>query len=138
MAGAPDRINISKKDRELYESLKEVSVFKDMSRKDQFLLTMATGFKNESKRGLDTKDGFFLAKDMGPEDRALIGAVAVFDQGDVSVLSDKKKAWGIAEQYAHAGVRLLLSKVQSSQWETFPKLFEQEVLEAYDAVYSGK
>ncbi len=138
MAKAPDRINVSKKDRELYKSLEDVSVFKHMTRKEQFLLAMATGFKNESKRELDTKDGFFLAKDMGPEDKALIGAVAVFDRGDLSVLSNKKEAWGIAEQYAHAGVKLLLNKVETSQFGTFPKLFEQEILEAYDAIYGRK
>lgn len=137
MAKAPDRINVTKKDRELYEALKEAGVFKNMTRKEQFLLAMATGFKNETKRALDSKDGFFLAKDMGPEDKALIGAVAVFDRGDVSVLSDKKEAYGIAEQYAHAGVKLLLNKIEKSQFGTFPKRFEQEIIEAYDAIYGG-
>ncbi len=138
MAKGPDRIYITKKDRELYEALGKVSVFKNMGRMRQFLLAMATGFKNESKRKLDTRDGLFNTRDMGPEDRALIGAVAVFDRGDISVLSDKKEAYGIAEQYAHAGIKLLLNKVKTSQYGTFPKRFEKEILEAYDAIYGEK
>ena len=58
MSKGPDRLNIEESDRANYdnEALKEIFAAKD--RKDQFLFTMALGFKSDVRTKLDKKDGF--------------------------------------------------------------------------------
>jgi hypothetical protein len=129
MAKIPDRLNIDKKtDRELYDKIKE-EVFLEMPRKDQFLFAMAFGFMYGTKRELGTKDGFFLAKDMGPRDEALINALAVAETGSVAVLSNRARVYQIAEEYAHAGIRLLHDEVTSEEHGSFYKRFERDIFE---------
>jgi len=129
MAKIPDRLNIDKKtDRELYDKIKE-EVFLEMPRKGQFLFAMAFGFMYGTKRELGTKDGFFLAKDMGPRDEALINALAVAETGSVAVLSNRARVYQIAEEYAHAGIRLLHDEVTSEEHGSFYKRFERDIFE---------
>ena len=127
MAKTPDRLSIEKTDRELYDKIKQ-EVFLELPRKDQFLFAMAFGFMYETSRELGAKEGFFLAKDMGPRDEALINALAVAKTGSVAVLANQAKVYQIAEEYAHAGIRLLHDQVVS-QPGSFYKRFEGDVFE---------
>lgn len=125
----PDRLSVDKKtDRDLYNEI-EQEVFLDMPRKDQFLFAMSLGFKYQTRRELGTREGFFLAKDMGPRDEALINALAVVETGSVAVLADRAQVYQIAEEYAHAGVKLLHSQVTSEQPGSFYKRFEKDVFD---------
>jgi hypothetical protein len=136
---APDRINVEKKDRNLYDKLKEEDVFKDVSRKEQFLIAMAYGFRSGTKKALGRpKDGFFLAKDMNAEDEALLAAVALHDQNDPDILVDKRKVYEIAEEYAHAGIRILHSKLEGAQYGSLSKRLERDMVEAYEGLFCGK
>lgn len=145
MAKIPDRLNIDKKtDRELYDALDNEKMlrFKDKggirTRKEQFLFAMSIGFKNKSKRPLESKEGFFLLKDMRPDEEALINAVAIADTDSIEVLSKKEDVFKIAEEYAHAGIKLLVDKIQSTQFGSFDKQFEKELLELYKELDLGK
>ncbi len=144
MAKIPDRLNIDKTDRELYDALdsEEMLKFKDKggnrTRKEQFLFAMAIGFKNKSKRPLETKEGFFLIKDMRPDEEALINSVAIADTDSLEVLSKKEDSFKIAEEYAHAGIKLLFDKIQSIQLGSFDKHFEKELLELYSELDLGE
>ena len=132
MAKIPDRLSIDKKtDRELYDKIKK-EVFLEMPRKDQFLFAMAFGFTYKTRRELGAKEGFFLAKDMGPRDKALINALAVAETGSVAVLANHAKVYQIAEEYAHAGIRLLHDQV-TSQPGSFYKRFERDVFEILES-----
>lgn len=143
MAIMPDRINIDKKDRELYRKLdtEEFLKFKDSggerTRKEQFLLAMAIGFKNNMKCSLNNKEGFFLIKDLLPKDEALINAIAINDHNSVEILADIAEVYKIAEEYAHAGVKLLVDKIGSIEFGKFEKIFEQEIYEKYNVGFKN-
>ena len=131
MPRIPDRINIDKNDRELYNKLEEV--FQGKTRKEQFLFAMAFGFKNDVRRPLKTKEGFFLIKDLRPEDEALLNALAMFRSGP-EILSNKEEAFRMAEEYAHAGVKILADEIKSSSFGSFAKKFEKELFELFEKI----
>ncbi|MEM3485042.1 MAG: hypothetical protein QXI12_05425 [Candidatus Methanomethyliaceae archaeon] len=133
MTKVPDRLNIDKADRELYDHDAMSEIFEGKTRKEQFLFAMAMGFKNQVKRSLESKEGFFLAKDMNPGDEALIDAVAIHDSGP-DVLANREEVFRIAEEYAHAGIRLLYDRVTSSQPGSFYKRFEIELFDLLKAL----
>jgi len=127
MASAPDRIYMDRADRELYDRLKNEPMFENRSRKEQFLLAMAIGFRNGAKREFSKKENLFLLKDCRAEDEALMFAVAVADTGDAKVVVDRARVFEIAEQYAHAGLKLLIDKVESAAYGGFEARFEKEL-----------
>ena len=124
MAKTQDRIYIDKKDRKLYD---EIEFFKGRSRKEQFLLAMSYGFKNKVHKGIDKQEGFYLVKDMRPEDEALIYSVALSHDGNIDILADKNKMYKIAEEYAKAGIKLLHDEVVSSEFGSFDLKLEREL-----------
>jgi hypothetical protein len=93
MPDTPDRLYMGEDDRALYEKLETENMFKGRTRKEQFLFAMAFGFKNKVKRPLKRKEGLFLAKDLHPDDEALINAVAIYDTNFLNVLADKGAAF---------------------------------------------
>lgn len=128
MAKFPDRLYIDKSDRKLYDDdTLNIEIFSGKTRKEQFLFAMAVGFKNKIKRSLDSREGFFLAKDMHSEDEALLDAVALHDKGYAEILSDREEVFKIAEEYAHAGIKLLSNEVTSGQPGSYIKKFEVEL-----------
>jgi hypothetical protein len=133
MSKNPDRVYIDKTDRQLYEKIeKEDDFFKEKTRKEQFLLTMALGFTNNIQKTLDTKDGFFLTKDLKYEDLVLIEAVALFGHNDIEILTNEEEVFQIAEKYAHAGIKILSDKIESTSLGNFWKHYEQYLHEIYD------
>jgi len=140
MVAIPDRINVDKKDRPLYEKVENANIleFKKKGRKEQFLFVMAIGFENKVRNSLSTRDGFFLTKDLRAQDEALINAIAVHESNSTEILSDKEKVFGIAEEYAHAGIKLLVDKIETPGFSSFHKHFENELHEIYDRLFSNK
>jgi len=132
MPKTPDRLFVGKRDRELYDHdaiAREIGAGR--TRKEQFLFAMAIGFKNKLKRPLDAREGggFFLAKDLHPKDMALLDAVAICDTGSADVLMDGEAVFRIAEEYAHAGIKLLYDEVTSGQPGSFWKRLECELFD---------
>ena len=135
MANIPDRLYIAKGDRDLYDGMNKEGMlkFKDpggtRTRKEQFLFAMATGFKSGLRRPIENRDsgGFFLSKDLRGEDMALLNAVALADTGSPEVLVDRPEVFRIAEEYAHAGIRILADKVDSTSFGSFEKKLEKEL-----------
>jgi len=134
--GGPDRISFDKNDRKLYDKLnsEEMLSHSNRPRKDQFLFAMAIGLMHEKRFPIKSKKGFFLAKDLHPEDIALLNAVAIFDQKSDEVLADKRKVFLIAEEYAHAGIIILTEKLESSAYGTFEKHIEKEIIELFNKI----
>lgn len=136
MSNIPDRIDIEKGERDtLYDN---IDIFKNKSRKEQFIFAMAIGYKNKVKRKLETREGFFLIKDMRLDDEALINAIAINDTNSVEVLANKEDVFRIAEEYAHAGIKLLFDKIESTQFGSFEKQFEKELFDAYNELDLGE
>ncbi len=142
MPGVPDRLYIGGKDRTLYEQLDNEELLRSKggrrNRKEQFFFAMAIGFKNGLKRPLETRNDLFLSKDLQPDDEALLNAVAVYDTGSVSVLSNKGEVYKIAEEYAHGGIKLLCDKMDSTPYGSFDKQLEKQLRELYDKISSEK
>jgi len=133
MKARPDRLYIDASDREKYGEIASISsFFEDKNNKEQFLLAMAVGVHNQTRAALEKKDGWFLRKDLKTEDEALISAVAVAEASSVDILSDHAHVYGIAEQYAHAGIRILHDRVHSVEFGTFSKQFEKYVVDIYN------
>lgn len=129
MARNPDRLSIDKNtDRKLYDALKK-DIFKGTTRKQEFFFAMAFGYLYNVKLELGTKEGLFLAKDMGPEDKALISALAITETGTVDILANQAEVYRIAEEYAHGGIKLLHDEITSKQLGSFYKRFEKEVFD---------
>ena len=133
MAAIPDRINIDKADRLLYQKVVDENVlqFKEKDRKDQFIFAMAVGFANKIRRPLTAKEGFFRTEYLRPEDEALICAIALYE-GNVEVLADKERVFQVAEEYAHAGIKLLVDELEGPGFANFSKRLERELYDAYD------
>lgn len=132
MGRIPDRLHIDVNDRKLYEKIEEQEMFRGRTRKEQFLFAMALGVRNEVAVPFKTKEGFFLTKDLRPEDEALINAVILWSKDSVDILSDKEKVYKIAEEYAHAGIRLLVDKIESVEFGSFWKQFEKDLYEMHE------
>ena len=131
MPKIPDRVYIDKKDRELYNKLAEEEIFDEKTtRKEQFLFAMAVGFNNQLRLPLETREGFFLTKDLRPEDEALMYAVAIYDEGP-EILSNKEKVFKIAEEYAHGGIKILTDMVKSLPYGSFYKKLEKDLSNLY-------
>ena len=125
----PDRLFIENNDRQLYEEL-EKEIFKNSDlneRKDQFFFAMAIGFKNETRQPLSSKDGFVRSEYLQPKDSALLDAVAIFNTNDVDVITNRDMVFNIAEEYAHAGIRILYDSVKSCQPGSYFKKLEVEI-----------
>jgi hypothetical protein len=134
MAMAIDRLAVDEKDRELYDRLKTTDIFEGKTRKEQFLFALAVGFGRGVKRPLQNRDRFFFAKDMTPGDEALLSAVAATDADSLEVLPDRARVFRIAEEYAHAGIRILADEIESTQYGTFEKHLEKQLHDMYDQI----
>ena len=135
MTRIPDRLSIDKADRELYDHDTIASeVLAGRTRKEQFLFAMAIGFRNRVRRALNTREGFFLAKDMHPGDEALIDAVAIYENDSAEVLADRELVFRIAEEYARGGIRLLYDTVTSGQPGSFYKKLEAQLFGLLDSL----
>jgi len=132
MKKQPDRIYVGKNDRDdLYAPFFE-QTFKGKTRKEQFFFAMAIGFKNGVKHPLKAKNMLFLSKDLNEEDNALLNAVAMFDKKTPDILANQVEVFKIAEEYAHAGIKLLIEKMKSVQFGTFEKQFELDISKIYE------
>jgi|LSQX01.3.fsa_nt_gb hypothetical protein len=143
MSSISDRLYIDKKDRPRYDKLNEIDIlrFKDKggtrTRREQFLIALSYGFKNKRKQKIKSREGFVLYKDLHPEDNSLIKCIAIYEEGDENILSDLKKVYTIAEEYAHAGIMLLCELIDSASHGTFERRIEKELFELYKNFKKG-
>jgi dnd system-associated protein 4 len=135
MAQIQDRIYMDKEDKELYEKLDEEEMLRhkggNRTRKEQFLFAMAVGFEKGTKRELEKREGLFNLKDLKLEDEILINAVAISETKSISIISQKNNVYKIAEEYAHAGIKLLVNEIQSCEFGSFEKFYEKKLKEIY-------
>jgi hypothetical protein len=140
MAKIPDRINIDKSDREIYNSLDQEEILKSKggrrTRREQFIFSLAVGFNNKIKNEIENKEGWFNARELQPEDYAILNGVALFDSGSIDILAKKDLVFKTAEEYAHAGVRLLNNKIKNIPYGSFDKILEKELDELHKKIRS--
>jgi len=140
MADIPDTLCIDKDDRELYERLESEALFEGTVRKDQFFMAMAYGFRNRIKRRLENREGsgLFRTSYLRPDDEALLSAVALSDSGSVDVLANRAEVFRIAEEYAHAGIRILIAELEAAEYGSYAKRVEKQLSDLYATLGIGK
>lgn len=131
MSKIPDRIHIDANDRDLYTKIEQEELFKDRSRKEEFLMAMAIGFENNVHIPIKKKEGFFLRKDMSNKDEILLNLVAL-EENSIDILQNKEKVYQLAEEYAHAGIEILTNNIDSMTFGSYEKVFEKVLLELYN------
>ena len=131
----PDRLNIKKSDREDYARLLEKdSPFAGKENKDLFMMALVIGFHEETRVKLDKKEGFFLLYHLNDKENSIIKAIAVAEEGGLSILLDKEKVYLIAEEYAAGGIRLLKDKVFSGGYGSYIKKLESELIDEFERI----
>ena len=131
----PRVLNIRKADKDDYKRLMEKdSPFAGKDDKDLFLMAMIMGFSERSRTPLDRqKDSFVRIEYLKEREKSIITAIAVADEGDLSVLADKRKVYSIAEEYAAGGIKLLKEKVLGG-YGSFIKKLESELVEGFEKI----
>jgi len=137
MIETPDRLYIDKKDKDLYDKIKD-DLFKEIQNKDQFLVAMAYGYKYDAKIPLDSKEGYVRTEYLSPEDKALMDAIALSVEDSVDILANKELVFSIAEEFAHGGIKLIHDQVISQQYGSFIKTLEKEIMNDVNKLKSNK
>ena len=126
-----DRIFIDKNDIEMYKKLDQDDFLAKLENKDKFMMALSIGFKNKVKRPLASKEGYALLKYFKIKDIALMQSIALFEKNDPELLKDEETVYKISEEYAHAGIKILIDKIETPGFSDFWKLFEKELFESY-------
>ncbi|MEM2146930.1 MAG: hypothetical protein QW491_05910 [Thermoproteota archaeon] len=104
----PQLINVNESDKAIYDRLTEKGgPLEDFDNKYVFLLAMALGYANNIKTELTKKTWLFRTSYLDENEKAMIKAVAIAEEGSLAALLDKEKIYSLAEQYAAGGIRLL-------------------------------
>lgn len=131
----PDRLSVDRKDLEDFNRLKATdSPFAGSQNKDVFIAAMVIGYYEGSRVKIKRKEGYVRESYLNPEDRALINALAVSEDGNLNVLLDAQKVFSIAEEYATGGIRLLKARVFGEAYGSYTKKLESELLRAYEKI----
>lgn len=134
-----DRFFVDKKDFADFSRLKEKdSPFKGAYSKDIFLAAMVTGYKEGCKIELKSKEGYFHEKDLNEQEKSLIRAIAVSEEGALEVLLDKQRVYSIAEQYATGGIAVLKARIFSGEYGSYAKKLEGELIRAYEEIMKAQ
>jgi len=125
----PYTLCIRKSELDIYDRLlAEDSPFTGFSRKRVFLLAMAAGFHEGKFAEVKVDRETYVRNEyLDREERAIIDAVAVHVSGNLEVLNDTKKVFGIAEAYASGGLKSLYEQVFEGEYGTYSKRLEAEL-----------
>ena len=138
MAREQDRLYIAKGDRTMYDRLEAEWILGGRTKKEQFLLALAVGFKHDSRRPFDQREEFFFRKDLRREDEAILDAIAVATAGgSLDVLAEPAQVLIIAQEYAHGGIRILADEFEAAPFGTYSKKFETELVSLGEQLAAG-
>ena len=132
-----DRINIEKKDRkDIYDELlkNRSSTLYGKENRVPYILALTIGFLKGEKLKLNKKEGFIRIDTLLEDDKTLIKAIAVKDEGDLDVLLDKEKVFRIADEYANFGIKFLHNSVLGKEYGTYTKKLEIDLLEKFNEI----
>ena len=136
----PYTLCIRKSELDIYNHiLADDSPLAGMSRKRAFLLAMATGHREgKYSEVLTDRETYVRNEYLTPEERAIIDAIAVHLDGNLSVLSDTKRVFTIAEGYASGGLKSLYQQVFEGEYGTYSKRIEAELRNVIKKHLEGK
>jgi len=128
----PDRLYVEKSAINDYDQLKgKDSPFYGRENKELFIAAMTLGFHENSKKDLSKKEGFVRTEYLTDEEKSLIKAIAIAEEGNLNVLLDKKRVFSIAEEYAAGGIKLLKERV-FEEFGSYAKRLESELVKIFE------
>lgn len=132
----PDRLYIDEQDRTLYDQLKNEDIFKGRNNPNLFLTAMSYGFYNRVNDKLNKRLEYVRAEYINNDAEAMIYALALHHfQGDINLLLDVEKVFNIAEQYAHAGIKLLSDLTVSKPQGSIYKHLERMIYDVHGKLF---
>lgn len=110
---APRDLRYSERHAEVYEKLRtdELSPFSGATYKDIFLYAMAYGYRHSFREELQKPQPNIPLSAFSEEEKWVVKAIAVDEMGKLEVLSDKRKVYEIAEQYANGALDAIYTEV---------------------------
>ena len=105
-----------------------------------FMMAMVMGYIMESRKPLKKRyqSGILRTESLKPEDKAIIKALALAEEKDLSIYSDKRKIYTIAEEYASGGIKYLKEDVFGKQHGSYVKRLESDLVERVKKIISKK
>lgn len=127
----PDRLYVSNKDD--YKRIQERdSPLAQKENKYIFMMAMVIGYKEGSRVNLPKgKEEWVRTEYLNSDEKSVIKAIAVAEEGSLDVLLDKKKVYSIAEEYAAGGIKLLKNSIFSGGYGSFIKKLESELVDEF-------
>lgn len=125
-----DRIYIDRSVMDIYQQLKsEKSVPLDQAPfdtfKDVFMLAACLGYQNGRRSKLPSGEKTDIRVSIFKEnDMVLLKAIAIAETGDVEVLSRQGEILVIAEEYAHAGIQDVKTRLLDERGKSLWNLVE--------------
>ncbi|MFN8233439.1 MAG: putative DNA binding domain-containing protein [Actinomycetota bacterium] len=119
-SGPSDRYFVQKDKHPLFQKLSQGDNAPFRQIKDVWVLAAALGFKlgrRQEMRGGTQHVGFWQYLS-SQEDVPLLQAIAVAETGDIKVLTDQGQVLRIAEEYANAGIDLLMADERGERGST--------------------
>lgn len=114
--------------KELYEKLtrEKGSPFFGREYREIFMVAMALGFKNKSMIPLKKKIPQIPLRAFSTEEKWVIKFIAIKEEKNIEILSNLKKAYNIAEEYANGGLKIL-SEMVFAHTTNFDEVLEEEL-----------
>jgi len=114
-------LNIEKKKREIYNKLKNSTVFKDMGNPELFLLSLVLGIKYGKRKKLVNSSNLFRVNELRGNIWVLLSVGFVELGNDINVFETKegaRMAFKVCEEYANSGVDILNDLVKKREFIT--------------------
>lgn len=114
------RVSVNKKYKKIYQGLTQnsnlrKSIFERHAK--VFTFCAALGFKNDQRRALNSGEieNLFLSETLEEHDLTVIYSIAINTnpENNYNIISDKNEMLSIAEEYANAGMEILIDEVLS-------------------------
>jgi len=135
MTEMPDRFFIEEDDKEIYDNLKSsntpIGKYQKLENKDVFMLAVCYGFAYGLRKPLIKKTGYVRPIYFKEKELNVLYSIAFDEEKNLEVYSDFKKVYVIIEEYANGGIHILKDRVESGEFGTFEKRFEEKLVDLY-------
>ena len=135
MSEIPDRFFIEEEDKEIYDNLKSSNTplgkYKKLDNKDVFIIAACYGFTYGIRKPLKKRFGYVRPIYFDEKELNILYSIAYNPEEKLQIYSDFKKVYEIIEEYANGGIHILKDKVESGEFGTFEKKFEEKLVELY-------
>lgn len=119
-----DRLYIAESTYEIYKNSKILD--QSMTNTEKFFVAMSLGYKMGARLPINSKKkDLVLSKYLTIENMALLNALAIKEEENISVISNLEKIFTISEEYANAGIREIGRIEKNSSFDEHTKKFEK-------------